>query len=192
VEVLARTFTVSIVCVAASIALAARAPSQAAPESFRANGQVTDTPGGVAASMTIQIDQYTSDAEHRTIVDALNGGDRAAFLAVLRKAPVVGALKMGDRSIPIRWARQKTEGQDRRIAVMTETPVFFFGAGAVDAKSTEGYDVGVLEFTVDSVGFGKGTMAAAARVKPGGPTGIQIEDYSGKRIELTTVARNRS
>jgi hypothetical protein len=192
VEVLARTLTVSIVCVAASIALAARASSQAAPESFRANGQVTGTPGGVAASMTIQIDRYTSDAEHRTIVDALNGGDKAAFLAVLRKAPVVGALKMGDRSIPIRWARQKAEGQDRRIAVMTETPVFFFGAGAVDAKSTEGYDVGVLEFTVDSVGFGKGTMAAAAHVKPGGPTGIQIEDYSGKRIELTTVARSRS
>jgi hypothetical protein len=35
-------------------------------------------------------------------------------------------------------------------------------------------------------------MAAAAKVKPGGPTGIEIEDYSGKRIELTTVTRNKS
>ena len=94
--------------------------------------------------------------------------------------------------VPIRWARQQPQGDNRRIAVMTESPVFFFGAGAVDAKPTEGYDVGVLEFTIDSVGLGKGTMAAAAKVKPGGPTGIEIEDYSGKRIELMTVTRNKS
>jgi len=194
-----RALTVLVLCVAASVAPAAVASNQApklsdptAPESFRANGQVTDTPGGVASSMTIQIDRYTSDADHKTIVEALQTGDKAAFLAVLRKAPVAGALKMGNRSIPIRWARQQAQGRDRRVAVMTEAPVYFFGAGAVDAKPTEGYDVGVLEFTVDSVGIGKGTMAGAARVKPGGPTGIEIEDYSGKRIELTTVTRNKS
>ena len=188
----ARMLTVSIACVAVSVALAAQTSTPTAPESFRANGQVTDKPGGVASSMTIQIDKYTSDADHKTIVDALQTGDKASFLAALRKAPVAGALKMGNRSIPIHWARQQAQGRDRRIAVMTESPVYFFGAGAADAKPTEGYDVGVLEFTVDSVGLGKGTMAGAARVKPGGPTGIEIEDYSGKRIELTTVTRNKS
>jgi hypothetical protein len=33
-------------------------------------------------------------------------------------------------------------------------------------------------------------MAPAARVKPGGPTGVEVEDYSGKRIELVTVSRD--
>ena len=189
-----RPLTVSLMCVAASIAVtSAQAYKNTAPESFRANGQVTDTPGGVAASMTIQIDKYTPDDQHKTIVDALKAGDNAAFLEVLRKSPVVGALKMGERSIPIRWARQQPQqGGNRRVAVMTESPVFFFGAGAADAKPTAGYDVGVLEFTIDSVGIGKGSMAGAARVKPGGPTGIQIDDYSGKRVTLTTVTRNQS
>jgi hypothetical protein len=50
----------------------------------------------------------------------------------------------------------------------------------------------VLEFTVDSVGLGSGTMAPAARVKPGGPTGVQVDDYSGKRVTLMTVTRNLS
>ena len=188
---LTRVLTVSL-CVAASVALAAQSSRNTAPESFRVNGQITDTAGGVAATMTLQIDKYTPDDQHQTIVNALKAGNNQAFLDVLRKAPVVGALKMNDRSVPIRWARQQPQGGNRRIAVMTESPVFFFGAGAVDAKPTAGYDVGVLEFTIDSVGLGKGTMAAAAKVKPGGPTGIEVEDYSGKRIELTTVTRNPS
>jgi len=185
--------TVSLACIIAYVALGAQTSKNTAPESFRVNGQVTDTPGGVAATMTVQIDKYTPDDEHQTIVNALKAGDNKAFLDVLRKAPVVGALKMNNRSVAIRWARQQPQQNgNRRIAVMTESPVFFFGAGAVDAKPTEGFDVGVLEFTIDTVGLGKGTMAAAAKVKPGGPTGIEIEDYSGKRIELTTVTRNKS
>jgi len=163
-----------------------------APESFRANGQVTETPGGVAASMTIQIDRYTSDADHNALVAALRAGDNTAFLDAVRKAPVVGAVKIGDRSVPIRWARQRRQGDGRRVAVMTDAPVYFFGAGSPDAKPTTGFDVAVIEFTVDSVGIGNGTMAAAAHVKPGGPSGIQVDDYSGKRITLTTVTRNSS
>ena len=190
---LTRAFTLSVVCLATSVALGAQSGKNTAPESFRINGQVTETAGGVAASMTVQIDKYTSDAEHQKIVDALKAGDNKAFLEVLRKAPVVGSFKMNNRSVPIRWARQQAQQNgNRRIGVMTETPVFFFGAGAVDAKPTEGYDVGALEFTIDTIGLGKGTMAAAAKVKAGGPTGIEIEDYSGKRIELTTVTRNKS
>jgi hypothetical protein len=32
--------------------------------------------------------------------------------------------------------------------------------------------------------------AAAARVKPGGETGVRIDDYADKLIMLTTVTRN--
>jgi hypothetical protein len=46
--------------------------------------------------------------------------------------------------------------------------------------------------TVDDVGLGSGRMAAAARVKPGGETGVQIEDYADAPIKLTTVTRKLS
>ena len=32
-------------------------------------------------------------------------------------------------------------------------------------------------------------MAAAARVKPGGETGVQIDDYADEPIKLVTVSR---
>jgi hypothetical protein len=162
-----------------------------APESFRASGQITSAPGGVASKIGIQIDRYSSEADHEAIVAAMKAGGTAAFVEALRKAPQIGSVTIGDRSVAIHWARQQPQGQDhRRIAVMTDQPIFFYGGGAVDAKPTAGFDVALIEFTVDVIGFGSGTMAGAARVKAGGTTGIDVEDYAGKRVTLVTVARN--
>jgi len=40
------------------------------------------------------------------------------------------------------------------------------------------------------VGLGTGTMAAAARVKPGGPTGVQVDDYGSEPLKLVTVRKS--
>jgi hypothetical protein len=176
---------------AVPIALAgSQALKDTAPESFRANAQITGAAGGAASALVIKIDKYTSDADHKVLADTLKSGGNSAFVEALRKAPALGTLTIGQRSFTIRWARTQPIGTDhRRVAIVTDQPVFFAGAGAVDAKPTSGYDLAVAEFTVDAVGLGKGTMASAAKVKAGGPTGVEIEDYSGKRIELMTVTR---
>jgi hypothetical protein len=167
-------------------------PSKAtAPESFRANGQITGVAGGAASEMVFKIDKYTADADHDALVKALKDGGNTAFLAALKKAPKVGTLTIGQRSLDIRWARTRPEGSDhRRVAFVTDQPAYFAGAGAADAKPTAGYDLAAVEFTIDSVGLGSGTMAPAAKVKAGGPAGVEVDDYSGKRITLTTVTRN--
>jgi hypothetical protein len=140
--------------------------------------------------MTIQIDKYTPDADHTALAAALKSGGNAAFLDALKKAPAIGTLTIGKRSFTIRWARtQPVDSDHRRVVAVTDAPVFFAGAGAVDAKPTAGYDLAVIEFTIDSVGLGKGSMAPAAKVKAGGTTGVEVEDYSGKRVELVTVTR---
>lgn len=175
---------------AASISLGAQAGKSTAPESFKANGQILGAAGGAATAMTIHIDKYTSDADHTALAETLKKDGNGAFVAAVKKAPAIGTIKMGTRSFTIRWARtEKVDGDHRRVAAVTDAPIFFAGAGAVDAKPTAGYDIGVVEFTIDAVGLGKGTMAPAAKVKAGGTAGVEIEDYSGKRIELVTVRR---
>ena len=77
----------------------------------------------------------------------------------------------------MRWATETPIKNGRTIVVVTDSPVFFIGGGDLDAKPREGYDVGVLRFNFDDAGVGDGTMAPAARVKPGGPTGVDVEDY---------------
>jgi hypothetical protein len=48
----------------------------------------------------------------------------------------------------------------------------------------------VILLEVDQVGLGNGTMAAAARVRPGGPTGVQIDDYAETPVKLVTVRKS--
>jgi hypothetical protein len=72
---------------------------------------------------------------------------------------------------------------------VTDQPIFFVGGGAADAKPRAGYEVALIQLQVDSIGLGDGTMAAAARVRPGGESGVQVDDYADKPIKLVTVVR---
>ena len=165
--------------------------STGAPETFSANIQALGAKGGAAAA-TIEIDirRYTPEADRTAVETALKQGGYAAFLTALRKAPEVGSVSMGDKKWAIRWAREQQSGKyDRRIVVVTDQPMFFVGGGAADAKPRAGYEVAVIEMTVDNVGLGKGRMTAAAKVKPGGEAGVQIDDYAEKPIQLTTVSK---
>ena len=76
------------------------------------------------------------------------------------------------------------------IAIVTESPLFFVGGGEVDAKPRKGFEVAVIQLEVDSIGLGTGTMAAAARVRPGGATGVQIDDYAETPVKLVTVRKS--
>ena len=188
-----RAFTAALLFVPAVVAAAqvSQMTRPGAPESFRANGQMLGAAGGAASAVEIKIDKYTSDADHEAMLKALQEG-HDAVLAALKKAPKIGTITIGKTSADVKWARERAQGSGRRIAMVTDAPMFFGGAGAVDAKPTAGYDFALVDFTIDSVGLGKGTMAPAAKVKAGGPNGFQVDDYSGQRMELVTVSRNLS
>ena len=47
----------------------------------------------------------------------------------------------------------------------------------------------MVQITIDEVGMGSGTMAAAAKVKPDGQGGVILEDYADEPIKLTYVNR---
>jgi hypothetical protein len=161
------------------------------PETFTANLNVADPGRGAAAgTLQVHIERYTPDADITRVEEALKTGGFAGFVEALRKSPKVGTVSVGDRQWDIRWARTRSTGEfTRSIVVVTDKPIFFVGGGRVDAKPREGYDVALVQMDVDNVGMGKGTMAAAAKVKPGGPTGVQVDDYSDAPIKLVTVVR---
>jgi hypothetical protein len=161
-----------------------------APETFTANLQVKGGQGGAAAA-TIQVDiqRYTPDSDRTAVESALKTGGYPAFLTALRKAPQVGTVSFGDQKWAIRWARETRNEKGRAIVVITDQPMFFVGGGRVDAKPRAGFEVALIRMDVDVVGLGRGTMTAAARVRPGGDAGVQIDDYAEKPITLTTVSR---
>jgi hypothetical protein len=174
----------------AALAAPAQAQRRGAPESFTANLQAAGATGGAGAA-TIQIDvqKYSADADRAAVESALKSGGYPAFLAALKKAPAVGTVVFGEQKWSIRWARELTTPKGRSIVVVTDQPVFFVGGGRVDAKPRAGYDVAVIQMTIDDVGLGNGSMAAAANVKAGGESGVEINDYADKPIKLVSVVR---
>jgi hypothetical protein len=161
-----------------------------APETFTANLQAAGPKGGaLAATIVIDIRRYTPDADRTAVETALKQGGYPSFLIALRKAPEVGTVSGVEQKWAIRWAREQSTPKGRTIVVVTDQPIFFVGGGRTNAKPRAGYEVAVIQMHVDDVGLGQGSMAAAARVKPGGETGVQIDDYAEQPIKLVTVVR---
>ena len=160
------------------------------PETFTASAQVLGNNAGSSAQVTIQINQYTSEKDRTTIQEALKVGGYQGFLPALRSAPDVGYVEMNGRKVTARWARQQTTEKGRTISIVTDGPMFFVGGGNVDAKPRAGFDVAVIQLDVDSIGLGTGSFAAAARVRPGGATGVQIDDYAEAPVKLVTVRKS--
>src|SRR5262249_53284541 len=141
--------------------------------------------GAVTIPMILQIDRYTPEHELKKMTDGLKYNGYPGFLNALRQAPGVGSLDAAGEKFVIRWARAVPSATGRTVSIVTDTPVFFIGAGRKDAKPTAGYEVAVLQLVLDKAGNGTGTMAAAARVKPGGDTGVRIDRYADAPITLT-------
>jgi hypothetical protein len=187
---------IQILALAGILALGAapdarQALRRGAPESFTANAQVKGAAGAAAAVIQINIQRYTPDFDRKSVETALKSGGYPAFLTALRKAPDVGYVAVGEQKQTIRWARERATDKGRSIAVVTDKPLAFIGGAAPDAKPRAGYEVAVLLFDVDEVGLGSGTMAAAARVKPGPDGGVQLDDYAEAPIKLVTVTRKQ-
>jgi hypothetical protein len=161
-----------------------------APETFIANAQAEAQSAGVSAVVTIQIDRYTDERDLTTMLEALRLGGYPRLLPVLRSMPVTGSVELNGRKASIRWVRQTPTANGRTISVVTDTPLAFVGGSAVDAKPRAGFELAFLLLEVDSSGVGNGTMAAAARIRPGGPTGVQIDDYAETPVKLVTVRKS--
>jgi hypothetical protein len=161
-----------------------------APETFVGKAE-TRTPEGAMASapLTIQIDRYTLDGHRKVMEEALRTGGYPGFLAALRNAPAVGHVQAGERKVTVRWAHQVPDGETRTISVVTDAPLFFIGGGRPDAKPRAGYELAVLQLKMDSSGIGEGTLAAAARVKRGGATGVEVDEYADQPIKLVSIRR---
>jgi len=160
-----------------------------APETFNAKARVATDDARGDVYVTIHVDKYTPEKERDAVVNALKSGGSDGFLQALRKSPVAGKVDIGKQSFPIHWAREERNDKGRVITLVTDRPVYYVGAGLPDAKARAGFDVAVIQLQMDTSGVGEGTMAAAAKVKPGGATGVEVEDYATTPVKLPSVTR---
>jgi hypothetical protein len=154
------------------------------PETFTASARAEGQDVSAAATVTIHIQRYTDERDVTAMQEALKLGGYPRLVPVLRKMPEVGYVELAQRKAVARWARQTPTDKGRTISIVTDRPIAFVGGAAVDAKPRAGYELAVVLLDVDATGAGTGSLAAAARIRPGGPTGVQIDDYAEQPIKL--------
>jgi hypothetical protein len=147
----------------------------------------------MSGTFEVRLSRYSLDFDRNAVETALRLGGYPRFLPALRNAPEVGQLVLaGGEPHAIRYARERTEGGQRTLVLVTDRPVFFIGAGRADAKPRAGYEIGILQIQLDPSGRGTGTMAGAARVKPDGDGGVVLDDYAEEPIALVNITRKPS
>lgn len=188
------TVLIAVLLFGVPIRVAAQAAPANAPEIFNATAQAKNNTSAVSGALEVRLNRYTPDFDRNTVEAALKTGGYPKFLLALRNAPQVGQLVLGGgEAFAIRYAREKVEGGGRTIIVVTDKPVFFIGGGRnAGTKPRAGYEVAVLQIQLDEKGQGRGTMAAAARVRPDGDGGVLLDDYAEEPITLTKLTRKPS
>ena len=147
---------------------------------FSATAQAKNASGAISGTLEVRVSRYTPDFDRKTVEEALRLGGYPRFVTTLRNAPEVGQLVLaGGQPYAIRYAREKVEAGGRTIVVVTDRPVFFVGSArgrrqaASRIRSRRG-----RRFRWTQAGRGRGTMAAAARVRPDGDGGVLLDDYA--------------
>jgi len=187
--VTAALFLLSAIAAGHAAPQSSKSKTTGAPETFNARATVGSAEGRGDAYISIKVEKYTPEKQLQALEAALKSGGSAAFVTALRAAPVVGRLTVGDKTFDIRWARQVATARGRTISFVVDAPVYFIGGGLPGAKARDGFDVAVVQLLMDSSGIGEGRMVAAAKVKPGGATGVEVEAYDAEPVALRSVMR---
>ena len=168
-------------------------PTTGAPEVFSGTAEAKNATGAVSGTLQVRVSRYTPDFDRKTVEEALRLGGYPRFLTALRNAPEVGQVVLGGgEPYKIRYAREKVEAGGRTVVMVTDRPVLFLGGAREGAKPRVGFEVAVLQMQLDGKGSGRGTMAAAARVRPDGDGGVLLDDYAEEPIALTNITRRSS
>ena len=141
----------------------------------------------VAATVTISVERLMEESRRVRAADALKHGGYPAFLKVLRALAPVGTIGIGARQVDVRYLHEQTLPDGHRFVMAADRPLFFLGGDP--EKSRVGYELTIVELTVDSNGGVSGFMAGAARVKPGGDGTVVLDDYAGARVRLVGRVR---
>ena len=161
------------------------------PVEYKAKVNVDITLGDVAATLIVHVASYTVDLDRATLLSALRSNGYQAFLPAFRKVPIVGYVQIKDQKWNLRWAQQQPREQRQLVTAATDDPIYFVGGGSANAKPRAGYEMAVIRLDLDASGRGTGTFAPAARVKPtNDATSVEVVDYAGEPLKLTSVTRS--
>jgi hypothetical protein len=151
------------------------------PLTLVATAQVSQGSTTVTSKLIIQVERLMNQTYRQRVTDALKFGGYPAFLKQLRALPVIGTIDLDGRKVELRYAHEEARDGGSRLVLAADAPLFFLGS---PAKAKAGYELTLVELTLDAQASGKGTMTGAARVKPTPDGGLVVDDFASAPVQL--------
>lgn len=142
---------------------------------------------GPTTQLDIGIEDYTPDSVVNDLGAILgDGNNQDALLHKFEKMKRSGWVSLPGRpGVDVKVIREKKTADGREITLLTDRPISFWEAA--NNPVTESYPYGMMKFTVNDKGQGKGQIFPIVRVKSIGADEITIKDYGVIPLEVPNV-----
>jgi hypothetical protein len=152
------------------------------PMKVALNAQLKAGATTVTSVVTIAVERLMEESRRTRVTDGLKFNGYAGALKVLRSIPAVGTIEVSGRPVEIKFAHEQPNKDGYRLVLVADQPLFFLSGDAEKKKA--GYELTIVDLQVDAKGGITGTMAGAARAKPG-PDGLPIlDDFAAAPVKL--------
>lgn len=144
--------------------------------------------GASSLSLTIYLDDYTTDAEAQELAQTLKAGGQDAVLKAMDKMkPKKGRVAVVGRTgndVAIIRSRPAGKGK-RRIILVTDRPIGFLELR--QGTRSRDYQFGVIELVLDEKGKGEGLALVAAKIWFNKKGELEIEHLGIEPVRLVNV-----
>lgn len=158
-------------------------------ETIQAQAFGTTTMAGKTFSVTIYIEDYSTPAEQKALIDAFNSGGHDAMVKVLSKMKSKGRVRLSSGGVgyQISYIRNIQTANGRTIRLLTDRPI---GIGEAMFNTRSGdYDISIIELQLgDSKGKNSGSLIPGARILVNKKSKqIEIESYHASPWRLAGI-----
>ena len=158
-------------------------------ETIQAQAFGTTTMAGKTFGVTIYIEEYSTPADQKALIDAFNSGGHDAMVKVLSKMKSKGRVRLSSGGVgyQISYIRNIQTANGRTIRLLTDRPI---GIGEAMFNTRSGdYDISIIELQLgDSKGKNSGSLIPGARILVNKKSKqIEIESYHASPWRLAGI-----
>ena len=143
------------------------------------------TAHALGETVTIWIDEYTTDEVAQSLIKTLADGGQIALRDELQNHRA-GRIRMGQNTTyPLCVARQRIASDGRVVLLATNSPLTGFQMN--QGLRSQDYPIGFIELKLKADGTGEGTVVGMAKVSFDENKNLNIASYGTQPSRLTNV-----
>jgi hypothetical protein len=156
-------------------------------ETIQAQAMGQSTMAGRTFGVTIRIENYSTPADQRALIDAFKSGGHDAMMKTLSKMKSKGRVGItGGLGYEAAYIRSIPTSDGRIIRILTDRPINF-GEAYANTRSMD-YDLSFIEIRLSNdKGKSTGTLIPGGRVKVNKKKEIELETYHAQPWRLVEI-----